>query len=322
MAVSLLARLAAAAPAPVFAVAGIDGLRAVERLALDPRVELVASPRHAAILLVAGEIRPEDRADLYRLHDQMPHPRATVWWASEPLFAGIPVGPHGFPAGDLADLHRALAARAMDSDPDILPDEPPNPWRGKGDYGQGGEGMMGGTPYGRPMAMTADDLRDGLALDAYSATFGPFLPAFPPGLVLDLTLQGDVIQSAEVLRPPYLQHELRGPAAYLRRAARLVRLLGLPAVAERLRRRPEGCGALARTGVFAAIPAGLGRLGGYDVRDRLRAWCEERTPPPLPEEARLAPLLPGLEWHAAVLVINSFTDAELRSLCGAREVAA
>src|SRR3546814_14512508 len=77
--------------------------------------------------------------------------------------------------------------------------------------------MMGGKPYGRPMAMTEDDRRDGLALDAYSATFGPFLPVFPPGLQLSLTLQGDVVQSAEVLRPPV--HQAAGDAP-LRRIAR------------------------------------------------------------------------------------------------------
>src|SRR3546814_2651945 len=79
--------------------------------------------------------------------------------------------------------------------------------------------------------MTEDDRRDGLALDAYTATFGPFLPVFPPGLQLSLTLQGDVVQSAEVLRPPV--HQAAGDAP-LRRIARLLRLLGLPALAQRL----------------------------------------------------------------------------------------
>src|SRR3546814_14187708 len=91
--------------------------------------------------------------------------------------------------------------------------------------------MMGGKPYGRPMAMTEDDRRDGLALDAYTATFGPFLPVFPPGLQLSLTLQGDVVQSAEVLRPPV--HQAAG-AAPLRRIARFLPLLVLPALPPRL----------------------------------------------------------------------------------------
>src|SRR3546814_20246746 len=86
------------------------------------------------------------------------------------------------------------------SEDDRLPDEPQVAWRGKGDHGQGGEGMMGGKPYGRPMAMTDEDLRDGLALDAYTACFGPFLSVLPPGLMLELTLLGDVIQRTEERR--------------------------------------------------------------------------------------------------------------------------
>src|SRR3546814_19371411 len=86
------------------------------------------------------------------------------------------------------------------SEDDLLPDEPPVAWRGKGDHGQGGEGMMGGKPYGRPMAMTAEDLRDGLALAAYPACFGPFLSVLTPGFLLDLPLQSVVIQSATVFR--------------------------------------------------------------------------------------------------------------------------
>src|SRR3546814_18792006 len=77
--------------------------------------------------------------------------------------------------------------------------------------------MMGGKPYGRPMAMTDEDLRDGLALDAYTACFGPFLSVLPPGLLLELTLQGDVIQSAKVLRAPFAQD---GADAPLRRVDR------------------------------------------------------------------------------------------------------
>src|SRR3546814_16968041 len=106
------------------------------------------------------------------------------------------------------------------SEDDLLPDEPPVAWRGKGDHGQGGEGMMGGKPYGRPMAMTAEDLRDGLALDAYTACFGPFLPMLPPGLQLELTLQGDVVQSARVRRPPAAQAGADEPRSEARRVGK------------------------------------------------------------------------------------------------------
>ncbi|EKV26631.1 hypothetical protein C882_2258 [Caenispirillum salinarum AK4] len=317
---ALVHRLAASAPVPVFAAVGEDGLRAVDRLAVDPRVDLVASPLHAALLLVVGTIRDDDRPELERLHDQLPHPRATVSWGGNAVFEGEAVDGTVDPLPLLSDMHRALMTRARPSEPDLLPNAPPNDWRGKGDFGQGGEGMMGGVPYGRPMPMTDDDMRDGLALDAYSAPFGPFLPQFPAGLTLDLTLQGDVIQQAKVLRPPYPQHESGGAAVALRHVARMLRLLGLPARAERVLHdgpRERLAQTLSRWGAFAAIPPGLGMIDGTDVRGRLRAWCAEAgggAGPVVEDDGPLTDLLPGLEWHEAVLVLNSLPDAALRRL--------
>ncbi|BBI65518.1 hypothetical protein HSBAA_PA_1210 (plasmid) [Vreelandella sulfidaeris] len=62
---------------------------------------------------------------------------------------------------------------------------------GEGDFGQGGEGMMGGVPYGRPMAMNMqEDISDGLTLDSLTFRLGPFFMAFPPGMAAEVTLQG------------------------------------------------------------------------------------------------------------------------------------
>jgi hypothetical protein len=57
---------------------------------------------------------------------------------------------------------------------------------------------MGGMemPGGLPMADRGDD-RDGLRLDELHVPLGPVLPDWPAGLVLRLTLQGDVIVRAE-----------------------------------------------------------------------------------------------------------------------------
>lgn len=63
--------------------------------------------------------------------------------------------------------------------------------------------MMGGKPYGRPMAMPTDDLRDGLQLDPLSFSSGPFSAVLPPGLGASLTLHGDVIAEFEVASRPY-----------------------------------------------------------------------------------------------------------------------
>ena len=58
---------------------------------------------------------------------------------------------------------------------------------------------MGGMemPAGLPMAGRGAD-RDGLRLDQLHVPLGPVLPDWPAGLVVHLTLQGDVVQHAEV----------------------------------------------------------------------------------------------------------------------------
>jgi hypothetical protein len=57
--------------------------------------------------------------------------------------------------------------------------------------------MTGGVPYGRPLAQRADD-RDGLKLDQLLVRVGPFLPPWPSGLLLDVRIQGDVLQSVSL----------------------------------------------------------------------------------------------------------------------------
>lgn len=344
---SLLGRLAGAAPAPVFAAIGAQAWAAVEDLCLLQGVQRVASPRAASVLLVAGEQREADAAALRRVHDQMPHPRATVWWAADPpADARSPLvldhldQPHDA-ALRICELHRALMAEGRPrSEADWQPDEPPAPWQGVGPYGQGGEGMMGGTPYGRPMAMTDDDLRDGLALDAFSVRIGPFMPTLPPGLVLELTLQGDVLQRAAVAAAPAPQGGMRGsrgPARVWRCIGRVMDLLELPDHGERCRREAARCArgepgerlpllrALRRTGALRAIPPGLGRVPsepgpGHDVRDRLSAWIDAaaaaddaRAQPLGVDRVPLAQLLAGLEWHEAMLVIASFDPDALQA---------
>lgn len=215
---SRLARLAAQAPVPVFAVAGSRARDAVQDLALDPRVALVATPRRANMLLLAGQL-PQPLVDAAAAaHDAMSQPRCTVWW---PPQVGLP--PPAAPFADtptvdgddigqaLADRHRELLTGARRSDEPLLPDEDPNPWRGVGPYGQGGTGMTGGVPYGRPMAERAD-ARDGLALDQIPITVGPLFAGFPTGLVLDVSLQGDVVQHAEVGANPFAQGPATPPA--------------------------------------------------------------------------------------------------------------
>jgi len=340
VAITFLRRLADAAPVPVFAAIGAGMRAAADDFFLDSRLTRANSVRHARILLVAGPVREADQDDIRRLHDQMPHPRATLWWKSNPGagFAEPTTSDEEYPVAAIEAIHRTLIEGTRDSEPDILPNEPPNPWRGKGAYGQGGEGMMGGTPYGRPMAMTDDDLRDGLALDAYTAPFGPFLPMLPPGLKLSVTLQGDVIQTAKLLRPPFPQvKSADGTVNALRALARFLPILGLEAHAIRCLEAARFLSAgkaielnrirqlLRWSGALAAIPPGIGVVEGADVRMRFERWLaalDDSQPGTFDDSAttsslksaRLVDLLRGREWSEAILIANSFDTETLISL--------
>ena len=246
----LLGRLAARAPVPVFPVVGAGAREAVQDLELSTEVQLVDAPRPANILLLAGRLPEPFTEAADAAHDAMSHPRCTVRWTPESW--------HGLVEA-LAGVHRRLVTGELSSEPPLLPDEDPAPWRGVGPYGQGGSGMTGGVPYGRLMAERADD-RDGLTLDQLPVKVGPLFRAFPPGLTLNLKLQGDVVQEVVVeanpfdgdprTLAPWLQPFLRGvsepvPVAelelararrHLRWLAEALRIHELPALGERVLR--------------------------------------------------------------------------------------
>jgi hypothetical protein len=335
VAIGWLDRLAAGAPVAVFAAVGRNTIERVEDLSLDSQIIWVASPRHADVLLVAGEILSQDRQALRTVHDQIPAPRKTLWWGSEP-FDEL-ASPTEVPLTEDALPHvLKLRASHLTNEPDLLPDEPSNPWQGIGPHGQGGKGMMGGVPYGRPMAMTAEDGRDGLQLDQTTVLIGPYLRTWPCGLVLELRLQGDVVQRAQVVRAPHgpTKGTLEDVSGRLRSAARLLTLLQLDALAERCRRAAAAHdgheavdiaalrAAVGRSGAFAAVQLGLGacRLGGADsdTRSRLQAWLGDGAEKPecatTEPKPRLSGLLMGLEWNEAMLVINSFTPHQLSGM--------
>ncbi|MFC5182586.1 hypothetical protein [Actinomadura harenae] len=68
---------------------------------------------------------------------------------------------------------------------------------GHGGHGGGHDHHMMGAPHGLAMADRAPD-RDGLKLDVLHVPFGPVLADWPAGLKVTFTLQGDVVQAAEV----------------------------------------------------------------------------------------------------------------------------
>ncbi len=93
---------------------------------------------------------------------------------------------------------RALAAAARPSAP-ARPDQGGHAGGESGgdeDHGMSGPEM----PAGLPTAERGED-RDGLKLDQLHVFLGPVLPNWPAGLVLRLTVQGDVVQQAAVDAP-------------------------------------------------------------------------------------------------------------------------
>jgi hypothetical protein len=270
-------------PVEVFVAAGADAWHDAQALRACDTIRLAATPRHATVLLVAGTIPDLHREPLDRVHDQLPHPRAVVSWDELELDAGRDRDVVDSVATVILERSDAVTADPSSSSPDRLPDEEPNEWRGVGPFGQGGQGMMGGTPYGRPMAMTADD-RDGLALDELHLRLGPFLGQLPGGLVADVALQGDVIASIEFMCSPaaplvngdrdltasrrllWLSHALdvQGLDAFSVRAARLARRSNAASDSTVLRDFSSLCRRLRWTGIRSAL-SGVGTREGVDT---------------------------------------------------------
>lgn len=325
MAVSRLAHVAAAADAPVFVVAGVGARDVVADLVARPGIVEAATPRHATVLLVVGAVPTALLRALAQVHDQLPDPRATVWWSAAAPTAprgGLPdsdepqpdLAPllahyvHAGPADDASEVvrrtHREVVTGARPSAPDLLPAENPTDWRGVGPHGQGGKGMMMGEPYGRAMAMTGPDVRDGLTLGRVPVRLGPFLTGLPPGLVLDVELQGDVLVSVEVEDNPFRDAEMVGAPplaaddlfaraaaepvairdlelararARLRFGTRLLALHGLGALAQRTHRLAAGLTVgdrdrvprlarrITRGHVLGAAMGGIGHLAADDA---------------------------------------------------------
>jgi hypothetical protein len=275
---------------------------------LERDLALLDSPRPANVLLLAGDVPPGLLTPAVVAHDAMSVPRLTVWWrlgaVGDRVARELPpavVVEDEDPVPAIVRAHRDLLAGALSSEPPILPDVDPTPWRGVGPYGQGGSGMTGGAPYGRALPDRAED-RDGLMLDRLDVRIGPLVPALPPGLTLDVGLQGDVIQdvalraeaagrgpaaTTALLRPflsaldgpvPIAELELARARSHLRWVAWGLRVHGLPARAERVLRLARGlrpadaeavrrlARSIRRTMVLAWATRGVGVLAAEALR--------------------------------------------------------
>ncbi|MFC4034805.1 hypothetical protein ACFO3J_25545 [Streptomyces polygonati] len=172
------------------------------------------TPAQADLLLVAGPDCPALADAVDRLWQDMPAPRARAQVRTADEVAAVIGSARAAlatppPRTGAEDRH----ARSTDRHP-----------RGGHRHGGGGGESHGGTehptgtehrtgheghrghgggmemPAGLPTAERGPD-RDGLALDRLHVSFGPFLPDWPAGLTIRLTLQGDVIQHAALVEP-------------------------------------------------------------------------------------------------------------------------
>lgn len=297
----LVGRLARMAPVPVFVARGLGAGRGLARLRASPDVRITTSPRHASILVVAGAIPRSATDALTRVHDQVAPPRGVAAVDVTGDLAPLGLGDVAMlPIDEPVSFLRARQTDALGGDgaPARGPASSPVEWQGVGPHGQGGEGMMGGTPYGRPMAMPPTEGRDGLALDRLSLRLGPFLAGLPAGLSLQVGLQGDVLAEVDLdVVPggaplvgvpatddaPRLVQEARHRLAAI---ADLCALSGLDALAQRAARAavgptPASIAVLRRRldrrwGLRAATDdIGVLEVDERDVTTRWRTWLDE-----------------------------------------------
>ncbi|MHB1065266.1 MAG: hypothetical protein ACYC1Z_12400, partial [Georgenia sp.] len=98
-------------------------------------------------------------------------------------------------------------------------------------------------PAGIPLAMGADDDRDGLEMDAWHLVLGRGLPGWPAGLVLRVTLHGDVVTAVETLADAFgsaSADPVERSALLADAAATVLDLAGWATVAARSRQVRDG----------------------------------------------------------------------------------
>ncbi|WP_422735753.1 hypothetical protein ACN263_19110 [Micromonospora sp. WMMD729] len=285
----VLARWAAHRPhLLVAAVPGATDARlAVEAHADRAGWPLAASPADADLLVIAGEPGAELTAAIERVWDQFPGPRARTR-ITDPAGAAPALrtavarltGAGGTPP-DLGPGCAQENGSSADQDGRRGQEEGPGQEEGRrgpaachrehsghgqetrdawsADHGQHGggsgrpehadhDGMS--MPGGLMMAQRAED-RDGLKLDVLHLALGPVLADWPAGLVVELAVQGDVVQSASArilppadpaaVRPyPDVKHpglwRRRQAVAHLDSLGRLWAAVGWPAGATAARR--------------------------------------------------------------------------------------
>lgn len=249
---------------------------AVEQMMVQRGWQVATSPADADVLIVCGQAGGRLAAAVERTWDQLPGPRARVT-AADPDAAGAALDEA---EATLLDDHRQREdARQRRTAPDGLSGGAVNEGgssmaHGGMDHGgtdHGGMDMSG--PGGIALASGGPD-RDGLAMDVVNMPLGPVLPYWPPGLVLQCALQGDVVTRAEVdvldpiVAPPVDDSGSHRAARCLDAAADLLTLAGADALAAAARRTRDSILAGARIDAAAAVD----RIHHRVARSRTLRW--------------------------------------------------
>jgi hypothetical protein len=331
----LLVRAGAARPHVL--VAAMPGGAAV-RLAAEEQLRhrgwpAALNPADADVLLVAGTPAADIAAAVQATWAAVPAPRVRalvtspgeVAAALDAARAELATGaPRWLPAGDAAVMAGANGGAAS------------GPGGSHGAHAMASHHDTGdmdtGMPGGLPMAERGED-RDGLKLDRLHVQLGPVLPDWPAGLVVGLTLQGDVVQHAEAgavglaggagsfwtepwRRAADGEPVITGVAARRRAAAHLdslARFLGLAgwddAATTACALRDDALGGRPVSSLGLAVR----RLAVRVARSRVLAWSTRGAGMLQPDEAAAAGVT-GPAWRAG-------GDVTARYRCWCRELA-
>ncbi len=241
------------------------------RVALERAVDAAgwcttSAAADADVLAVVGEPGPELMALVEHAWDQMSEPRARIEVHTEDgLAAALAQARETLRS---APAQRAGAAarprRGADADEDGQ----------EVDHGGMDHGDM--EPDGIPLAEGAQD-RDGLEMDELHLPLGPVLAHWPAGVVVRLTLHGDVVADAEVTRldaglePSPADDGTTRAARLLDAAASVLTLAGLARDAARAARLRDAC-LTGGSGDPAAVGEAVGALAERVRRHRVLRW--------------------------------------------------
>ncbi len=234
------------------------------RVALERAVQaagwsVAESVADADVLAVVGQPGPELLAVIDHAWRQMSEPRARIEVRDEADVASALVEARR--ALQATNEQRARASERPASPGPSAPEQDTS--HGHESHEDGGHGHDGHdhddaggghdhgqmSPDGIPLAEGAED-RDGLEMDELHLPLGPVLAHWPAGVVVQLTLHGDVVAGAEVEHlggdPGERGGSARddgaaGAARLLDAAASVLALTGLPAEAARARRLRDSC---------------------------------------------------------------------------------